>query len=730
MTGSPAGVASTSTRPNRLGFNWPVSALICTVGLNPTPVALAVLTSTPIPNDVLLVCSTASQTVGDRLIDVLAALVPHTVFRSLQVGSGVSWRATYAAMADKMPDSPYRLDYTGGTTSMTMAAVKIHLEEHHSAVDGGASLRSYIDEQSGEQVCDSGTATAVDTAVLTIAVLASLHDVDVSLGAVLRTSELVYVRDKQRAASFVEATRSAVQAQTITEQWTAAWSSIGLGEVFARLRPPPDAKKSTREGTFVELVSLAAAIASGCCDEIAFDVHASDDAQFDVIVRSGHRVVCIESKKGYLDARDDLGHRMNSGLHVFGSAARVQIHVLANADKRPFLAAYDVEIDSWKRSMPELDRVHLIHTFSAPSSAGNRRIPASRSAMRQTDPRTLGNESNADPFGAMIERLRLDLPAPSSAIGRGPVLDRISPPPVQPVFGTVMIAIGGSPLLTGLILDNETRTLQVVGPRQTVRRVTTGSAVELVDTENLSARAVWQAAWAKQPEAVLPTPSKKSAAAGLLRYAHESGAAIEHLLPRGVREFGNGSIASLNVPPRWQHLLTESERGRGAPGLPGPYQPYSGDGTYWQGTDSLIECDVLLDLAARWSDVDGVEVFVSTDIGMRAVAPVIITHHFVAFAVGSPFRGKDVKWPLARSLTAIQATVLNNRFGPAVRTWVAVTDRAQGTSDAGQREKWNALWVRLHVLSGIDEKHAPIAPWTAADLDEDIARFLGSARPV
>ena len=691
--------------------------MICTVGLNPTPVALAVLTSKPHPDDVLLVCSTASQPVADRLIEVLGALLPGTVFRSFPVGSGVSWRATYAALVGEMPEPPYRLDYTGGTTSMTMAAVKLHLEDHESVAAGGASLRSYIDEQSGEQVYDSGAATGVDTAVLTIKLLALLHGIELSLDTVLGKPELVLPQDKQLVETFVDATRSAVEKQSITDEWEAAWCGIGLGEVFARLRPPPEATKSEREGVFVELVSLAAAIASGCCEEIAFDVNARDDAQFDVIARSGHRVVCIESKKGYLDARDDLGHRMSTVLKIFGGAARVQIHLLSTPDKQPFLTAYEQEIDSWKHSIPELDRVHLIHTFSKPSAADHRHHSASRSTER-----------GVDPLGAMIERLRLDLPAPSPAIGRS-VPDQHIPLTMKPEFGTVMIAVGGSPILNGLILDNESRTVHVAGPKQTTRRVTAGSAVELAHTTNLSARAVWRAAWTKQPEAVLPTSSKKSAAAGLLRYAHESGAAIEHLLPRGEREFGNGRISPLSVPPRWHALLTESGRGRRAHGSPGLYQPYGADGAVWQKPDTLIERDVLQDLAARWSGVDGVTVFLATDIGVRANAPVIVTHRFRAFAVGSPFGGNKIKWPLARSLTAVQATVLNARFGPAVRTWGALTDRAREECDAGQQATWFALWKRLHLLSGIEEDDLPDAPWTATDLDAEIARFLGTAPP-
>lgn len=695
--------------------------MICTVGLNPTPVALAVLTSKPRPDDVLLVCSTASQPVADRLIEVLGALLPDTAFRSFPVGSGASWRATYAALVGEMPEPPYLLDYTGGTTSMTMAAVKLHLEDHESVAAGGASLRSYIDEQSGEQVYDSGAATGVDTAVLTINLLALLHCIELSLDTVLGKPKLILPQDKQLVETFVDATRSAVQKQAITDEWEAAWCGIGLGEVFARLRPTPEATKSEREGVFVELVSLAAAIASGCCEEIAFDVEAREDAQddvisqFDVIARSGHRVVCIESKKGYLDTRDDLGHRMSTALKVFGGAARVQIHLLSTPDNQLPLTAYEQEVNSWKHAIPELDRVHLIHTFSKPSAADLRGHSASRSTGR-----------GVDPLGAMIERLRLDLPAPSPAIGRS-VPDQGVLPMTKPEFGTVMVAVGGSPILNGLILDNESRTVHVAGPRQTTQRVTAGSAVELADTTNLSAHAVWRAAWTKQPEAVLPTSSKKSAAAGLLRYAHESGAAIEHLLPRGEREFGNGITSPLSVPPRWHALLTDPGRRR-AQGPRGLYQPYGTDGAVWQ-PDTLIERVVLQDLAARWSGVDGVAVFLATDIGVRATAPVIVTHRFHAFAVGSPFGGNTIKWPLARSLTALQATVLNARFGPAVRTWVALTDRARDECDATQRDRWFALWDRLHMLSGVEEGDLAGAPWTAADLDAEIARYLGTAPP-
>lgn len=691
---------------------------MCTVGLNPAPVALAVLTCEPSPTEVHLVCSDSSRPIADRLAVLLGELRPETVFTVLPIGPGISWRSCYRALAGQAPDAPYLLDYTGGTTSMSMAAVKVHLERHSSAA-GGAELRSYVDEQSGTCVTDAGSVTGLRTDSVTIDFLARLHGVTFTRPTVLRPDDVPAVRDDRVRDAFVDATRQALDAYEVTTAWLTAWDTLGMGTVFDTLQAAGGSSESNRKGRIVELISLAAAISSNQWDEIVFGGEAADRSQFDVLVRRGHRLVCVESKSGILDAKDALGHRMSTALTMLGGATRTHFHLLmkpgtggAAARARANLIRFGQEIESWKKQVPELQRIRLVHNCT----------PAD-GAVLVADAR----EEPADPVIAMIELLRRDLPAPSLADGRRSATpsDASSPartPAPELRRAVLMTAMGGSRMLSALIADNDpARTVLAVGPRELFRLALHGPSTVPVRTGDLAARSVWRAAWNSLPEAVIPTASKKSAGAGLLRYAHESGAAIEHILPRGQREFGNGVVIPMNVPPRWHTLLTESG-----------YRPHIPGAEAWEGQHhSLFDLPTLRGVVERWESVDGTTVYLSEDLRARLIAPVVITRGFLAFAVTSPFARKDTdtdpNWAVGRSFTAAQATVLDTRFGPTVRTWVAIPDTiGHRWQQAQQLPEWEHLWARLQMLSGVDSENPIAPPWTLPALHEAIGVFLGT----
>lgn len=405
---------------------------------------------------------------------------------------------------------------------------------------------------------------------------------------------------------------------------------------------------------------------------------------------------------------------MSTTLSTFGGAARVHLHLLPRSQKDQDAAtAFDAEIRSWKKTIPDLQRLQVIHT----------RTPAAPQAHLAPD------ASPPDPVTAMIGHLRRDLPAASAADGRGRLAtpdSRDSPGTrTQPPLlnrGTVMTAVGGSEVLTALVADNEpVRTVVLVGPpsllKPLAKGVLEGTSAAMIDIGDLSARSVWLAARNRRPETVIPTVSKKSAGAGLLRYAHECGAAIEHLLPRGSRELGSGAVVPMTTPPRWPALLT-TEAG---------YRRHPRGTQAWPGqTHSLFDLPTLRTVVDHWARTDGVTVYISGDLRSRLVAPVVITHGFLAFAVTSYLVGDKPKWALARSFTAAQATVLEARFGPAIRTWVAMSEQVHRLSLLrDQVPEWTRLWQRLQMLSGVDEEHLQAPPWTIPELHRTIGTFLG-----
>lgn len=714
------------------GTDRRMTVLMCTVGLNPTPVALAVFCCTPSPTRVMLVCSTSSAQVGNRIKEVLTPLQPGTRFDVHVVGAGVSWRSTYDELSNLAPHERYRLDYTGGTTSMSMAAVKIHLERHEP--DGGASLRTYVDEQTGTSVTDDGSSAALDTGSVSIELLAELHNITHRPRAVL-TGPVHGIEGQDDRRRFIDGIENTLhawqdlqaqrtpaerraqvgnlpQARRIAEDWSAEWDRIGLREQFSSLRPPPEATYSKVAGSFLEWISLAAAVACTGWDEIVFNGVNQEDgdekaSEFDVIVRRGHRLVCIETKTQVNEARDGIGHRMSTAHGTFGGATRVHIHCLPapSADPEQNKKIYDPlqdfgeEIDRGKRHIPELQRIHLLHTYSQVEAPGELNPP-----------------DHVHPVAAMIARLNADLPAPSTAGGH--THSAGAPPRAGGTVrrGTVMTALGGSDLLTTLIVDNDPgRTVMVAGPRTTVRHaLRRGLRFTSAETTDLGAVGTWEAAWSNMPEAVVVTASKKSAGAGLLRYAHESGAAIEHLLPRGQRELGNSAIQELGVAPRWDYLLDACGYLRHHSGQP-----------WGEQTHTLHDLLTLREVVNRWCTVPGVAVYVSRDLRQRLVAPVVITYAFLAFAVTAPFGGKKPDFPLARSFVAAQATILDARFGSSVRVWVAMSGRVHRQWSATPRPDWARQWDRMQMLSGMDEEHLSAPPWTLDELDTAIAAFLG-----
>ena len=61
-------------------------------------------------------------------------------------------RKLFADCAGRLDGQPFLLDNSGGTKTMTVAAVVTHLHYHRGLVEGGAPWRSYVDDSTGQLV--------------------------------------------------------------------------------------------------------------------------------------------------------------------------------------------------------------------------------------------------------------------------------------------------------------------------------------------------------------------------------------------------------------------------------------------------------------------------------------------------------------------------------------------------------------------------------------------------
>ncbi|MFE1592873.1 hypothetical protein [Nocardia sp. NPDC058705] len=311
--------------------------MVATVGLNPVPVVLAVLTRKP--DRVILVHSTESAAVSIRiaaLISSLTDMLAPEVDR-WDCGGAEGFSSTlesFKRLADEMLGGAdtYLLDYSGGNKIMTACAVWMHLRHH---CGGGERQRSYVDNQTGMLVTGSAedAALTVVNEGLTLSNLAELHGYvldDIKLDwQRARTVEVADVR-----SLIVDVDRERPQVVRLQERLARLTHAAGiesrwLDEAFENKRRARE-KVQIVKGLARELLAvclLAPLVDDGV--EAMFSVSVTDPtrpgqrrlAELDLLVRQGHRVLHVEVKSSAEGARKELGQRTAFSRLVFGSAA-------------------------------------------------------------------------------------------------------------------------------------------------------------------------------------------------------------------------------------------------------------------------------------------------------------------------------------------------------------------------------------------------------------------------
>ncbi|MFG1770761.1 hypothetical protein ACGFIX_14400 [Nocardia salmonicida] len=320
------------------------TVLVATVGLNPLPVVLAILTKRPA--HVVLVHSNGSQAIADRvkrLVESIATWPRESVWVTLvRCGAATEFTATKDALEQGLARArvvaPYLLDYTGGNKIMTVVAVWTHLRDHDG--DGG-QWRSYVDHSVGQVVTGSNEPGAgradVDSTGLTLQSMAELHGFDIAgtpidpvVAAALDTTALCeLITESDRASQHNELNR-------VNRSLAVFMKRAGLPIEADDQSISPSADRFdfrarlrglVREVIAVHLIARGA-VGSGKSVEIVHSARLTgthqqsddDSTEFDVLVRDGHRVLNVEVKSSALRARETLGQRVVYSRLVFGGA--------------------------------------------------------------------------------------------------------------------------------------------------------------------------------------------------------------------------------------------------------------------------------------------------------------------------------------------------------------------------------------------------------------------------
>lgn len=346
----------------QMDFDWGVAAdeqdftdgpdvLVVTVGLSPLPVALAILTlDCP---QVILAHTTATAPVARCIAQVLAPIrtarnLP-AAFELVDCGDGDDLAATatcFTELAETIGDRDFRLDYSGGTKVMTVAAVVAHMDHHHERglPDRGGQWRTWIDDTYGTLVPGSARAEhrAVETSTLSTELIAALHGMRLQgfyRCAPVPTAEWSTQIDDTIGlldrADVVDRNDPEYPAWITCLQNHAAVLATALGlddphRLVTSMRTLDDARGSVRE-LLVALIcawALHGAHPAGGW-ELMVNVHAvpadrnegtTAVSEADVVVRKGHHVLAIEVKSNADKALKLLGDRVVSMRWAFGTA--------------------------------------------------------------------------------------------------------------------------------------------------------------------------------------------------------------------------------------------------------------------------------------------------------------------------------------------------------------------------------------------------------------------------
>ena len=262
-------------------------AAVVLVGQNPTPALLAALTM-PV-GWLLLVCSQATLPVARRVADAVDRLRSDRSTRVLSVGHDPHDPEAITALLERvrraLAGRPWYLDYTGGTKIMSVVAALHHERSHPPRTH---HLRRYLDPHSdppGAQVVDLRT-------------LAEIHG-----------AHWIQQRDPAPVRRFLEGGERALRK---------AYSRLPEGElngIVAEGRVLAHLRRSTRGRSDTEVLGarrVADPYRSG-----------GSIADFDVLLRHRHRVLCVEVKSRAEDVVARAGWTVAKSRRVFGGATQV-----------------------------------------------------------------------------------------------------------------------------------------------------------------------------------------------------------------------------------------------------------------------------------------------------------------------------------------------------------------------------------------------------------------------
>ncbi|WP_017606284.1 hypothetical protein [Nocardiopsis alkaliphila] len=257
------------------------------VGQNPTPALLAALTM-PVGR-LLLVCSQATLVMARRVAAAVDRLRSDRSTRVLSMGPDPHDPEAITALLERVQRAlagrPWYLDYTGGTKIMSVAAALYHERSHPPR---SHHLRRYLDPHSdptGAQVVDLRT-------------LAEVHGV-----------HWIQQRDPAPVRRFLQGGERALREAYPCLPEGELNGIVAEGCVLAHLR------RSTRGRPDTEVLGAR---------RVADPYRPGGSiADFDVLLRHRHRVLCVEVKSRAEDVVARAGWTVAKSRRVFGGATQV-----------------------------------------------------------------------------------------------------------------------------------------------------------------------------------------------------------------------------------------------------------------------------------------------------------------------------------------------------------------------------------------------------------------------
>lgn len=425
--------------------------LVATVGFSPSAVALAACTL--FPDEVVLVHTTTSRPDAERLERMLPELGIPSV-RRLCCGTGRDLAETWDQLSRGLADlRAYRLDHTGGTKLVAACAVRRHIADHG---EPGDALRSCVDDASGRIMFDGGRAPVpLATDRLTIERVAELHGFALRGHVVRRPSAVVDPALVAEALAHphsgeADALRTRLLNQLAPEQ-------LGRGaKNWVR-----GVRGAGRSGAVVEMVVAAAVASLPDIDELAMGVAVPEGggnaAEFDLVLRRGHRIVALEVKESLREASADVaGMRAARDRVVFGSTARTGLVVRRTAGDDDLWAGIRAAVADL--GAPLLGDRLLLRGLDP------LRYREDRRGLNDEVGRLLGASVVPTPFRDRVEAPARPIPqpAPASGVTSPPDYDDL----IVPVSGT---ALGVAAALRAA----RARRVRMIGPNAVRRELRT-----------------------------------------------------------------------------------------------------------------------------------------------------------------------------------------------------------------------------------------------------------------